>query len=147
MESVVKPRKSNFSRASLSSPFISYWVTISSLFVLYKGTISRSGCGDITTPAACTDALRDMPSSFNATFSTSRTRGSRLASDSKPGSCANASFSLMFNVGGTSLVSLSTSAKVMSSTRPTSFNAALELSVPNVMICATCSRPYFSVTY
>src|SRR5258708_2480644 len=35
----------------------------------------------------------------------------------------------------------------MSRARPTSLIAARAPSVPNVMICATCSRPYFSVTY
>ena len=41
----------------------------------------------------------------------------------------------------------STSPKPMSSTRPTSLMAARAPRVPKVMICATCSRPYFSVTY
>ena len=47
---------------------MSYCVTISSLFVLYSGTSSFSGCGEITTPAACTEQLRARPSSCSATF-------------------------------------------------------------------------------
>ena len=38
---------------------------------------------------------------------------------------------------GTSLVTFSTSAKLRSSTRPTSFTEALAAKVPKVMICAT----------
>ena len=53
-------------------------VTISSRFVLYSGTSSLSGCGEITTPAACTEQLRARPSRRSATFSTSSTRGSFL---------------------------------------------------------------------
>ena len=58
-----------------------------------------------------------------------------------------ASFSVIFSCFGTSFEMRSTSAKLISSTRPTSLIAALAANVPNVMIWATCSRPYFSVTY
>ncbi len=53
----------------------------------------------------------------------------------------------MFSVGGIIFAIRSTSAYGISSTRPTSLIAALAAIVPNVMICATFSRPYFSVTY
>ena len=64
---------------------MSYCVTISSRFVLYSGTSSFSGCGEITTPAACTEQLRASPSSRSATSSTSSTRGSFLRASAKPG--------------------------------------------------------------
>ena len=41
----------------------------------------------------------------------------------------------------------STSAYGMSITRPTSRTTAFAFIVPNVMICATFSRPYLRVTY
>jgi hypothetical protein len=40
----------------------------------------------------------------------------------------------------------SVSANVKSSTRPTSLIACFPFNVPNVMICATRSAPYFSRT-
>ena len=125
---------------------MSYWVTISSLLVRYSGTSSLSGCGAITTPAAWTPALRAIPSRRRATSSTSPTRGSFWLAWANPGSMRMASASEMFRTLGTILVMRSTSAKLMSSTRPTSLMAARAPSVPMVMICATCSRPYFSVT-
>ena len=48
---------------------------------------------------------------------------------------------------GISLATWSTSEIGISITRPTSRTTARAFIVPNVMICATFSRPYFSVTY
>ena len=45
-----------------------------------------------------------------------------------------------------SFATLSTSPKGISSTRPTSRTTAFAFMVPNVMIWATFSRPYFRVT-
>ncbi len=87
-----------------------------------------------------------MPSSRRAASSTSATRGSFWLACANPGSILMAFSSEMFNTFGTSFVSRSTSAKLISSTRPTSLIAARAPSVPMVTICATCSRPYFSVT-
>ena len=64
MVSVVRPRKSIFSRPIFSMATMSKAVTISSFLVRYSGTSSVSGRGEITTPAACTPALRTRPSSF-----------------------------------------------------------------------------------
>ena len=49
----------------------------------------------------------------------------------------------MSSAGGISLATLSTSANGISITRPTSRTTAFAFIVPNVMICATFSRPYF----
>jgi len=46
-----------------------------------------------------------------------------------------------------SFATRSTSLMGISITRPTSRTTAFAFIVPNVMICATFSRPYFSVTY
>ena len=48
--------------------------------------------------------------------------------------------------GRDGLATLSASAYGMSITRPTSRTTARAFIVPNVMICATFSRPYFAVT-
>src|SRR5580658_6065179 len=53
----------------------------------------------------------------------------------------------MLTTWGTSFASRSTSGRGTLSTRPTSRIAARAAMVPNVMICATRSRPYFSCTY
>ena len=47
---------------------------------------------------------------------------------------------------GISLATRSTSEIGISMTRPTSRTTARAFIVPNVMICATFSRPYFAVT-
>ena len=53
----------------------------------------------------------------------------------------------MSSAAGICLATLSTSANGISSTRPTSRTTAFAFIVPNVMIWATFSRPYFRVTY
>ena len=57
------------------------------------------------------------------------------------------SSSVMSSAGGIALATRSASAYGMSITRPTSRTTARAFIVPNVMICATFSRPYFRVTY
>ena len=52
----------------------------------------------------------------------------------------------MLSVVGTILAMRSTSLYGTSMARPTSLIAAFAAIVPNVMICATLSRPYFRVT-
>jgi len=85
-----------------------------------------------------------MPSSRRAASSTSATAG-LLAGLREPRSILMAFSSEMFNTFGTSFVSRSTSAKLISSTAHV-LNRRPRPSVPMVTICATCSRPYFSVT-
>ena len=99
----------------------------------------------MTTPAACTDAWRVIPSSRRATASSSLTFGS-LCSILSAGLSSSALSSVMSSVGGICLATLSTSANGISSTRPTSRTTAFAFIVPNVMICATFSRPYLRVT-
>ena len=53
----------------------------------------------------------------------------------------------MSSAGGTALATRSASAYGMSMTRATSRTTARAFIVPNVMICATFSRPYLRVTY
>ena len=74
--SVVRARKSIFSRPIFSTSVIGYIVVISSLLDLYSGTKSVIGCGEITTPAACVEAWRARPSRRLATSISSLTRGS-----------------------------------------------------------------------
>ena len=59
---------------------------------------------------------------------------------------SNAFFKVMPNSLGIILAKRFTSGNGISSTRPTSRMTARAASVPKVMICATRSCPYFSVT-
>ena len=63
------------------------------------------------------------------------------------GSSLSASSSVMFSRVGISLVTWSTRASGMFSTRPTSLSAAFAAIVPNVPIWATFAAPYFCRTY
>ena len=56
-----RPRKSIFKRPSCSSVVIVYWVTTLSSF-LARGTYSYTGRSVMTTPAACVEAWRGIPS-------------------------------------------------------------------------------------
>src|SRR5947199_340875 len=105
--SVVSPRKSILSRPMVSRSSIAYCVVISSLLLLYSGTISCKGWGEITTPAAWVEAWRASPSRRPATSINSATRGSRSLSCRISGDCASASFSVMFRTLGTSLATRS----------------------------------------
>ena len=72
-----RPRKSNFSSPSASTPCISYCVMRASEFVArWSGMRSVSGSRLMTTPAACVDALRATPSSCSAKSTTRWTAGS-----------------------------------------------------------------------
>ncbi len=60
-----RPRKSNLSRPSASTPCISYWViSASELVARWSGMSSVSGSRLMTTPAAWVEALRATPSSW-----------------------------------------------------------------------------------
>ena len=112
MVSVVSPRKSILSRPSFSRPFMSYWVTISSRFVLYSGTSSFSGSGEITTPAACTEQLRARPSRLQRDIQHLVDARILLRSLVEAGLLLESPpSSLMLSSFGTSLVMRSTSAK------------------------------------
>ena len=78
--------------------------------------------------------------------STSFTFGSFAAMSFSTGFSASALSSVMSSAGGICFAMLLTSAYGMSSARPTSRTTAFAFIVPNVMICATFSRPYFRVT-
>ena len=77
---------------------------------------------------------------------TSLTFGSFAAMSLSTGFSASALSSVMSSAGGICLAIRSTSAYGMSSARPTSRTTAFAFIVPNVMICATFSRPYLRVT-
>ena len=77
---------------------------------------------------------------------TSLTFGSFAAMSLRTGFSASALSSVMSSAGGICLAMRSTSAYGMSSARPTSRTTAFAFIVPNVMICATFSRPYLRVT-
>ena len=74
------------------------------------------------------------------------TRGSFCCSSLSGGLSSSAFASVMSSAGGTALATRSASAYGMSITRATSRTTARAFIVPNVMICATFSRPYFRVT-
>ena len=100
----------------------------------------------MTTPAACTDACRVMPSSRWATAMSSLTRSSFWTISLSVGLSSRAFARVMSSAGGIALATLSASAYGMSITRATSRTTARAFMVPNVMICATFSRPYLRVT-
>ena len=87
-----------------------------------------------------------MPSSRCAIVSSSLTRSSFCCISLSAGLSASAFSSVMSSAGGTAFATLSASAYGMSITRATSRTTARAFIVPNVMIWATFSRPYFSVT-
>ena len=72
-----RPRKSNLSRPSASTPCISYWViSASELVAFWSGISSVSGSRLMTTPAAWVEALRATPSSCCARSMSRLTSGS-----------------------------------------------------------------------
>ena len=76
-----RPRKSNLSRPSASTPCISYWVMSPSEFVAFwSGMSSVSGSRLMTTPAAWVEALRATPSSCWARSTSRPTWGRRRPS-------------------------------------------------------------------
>ena len=100
----------------------------------------------MTTPAACTEAWRAIPSSRFATPSRSETRASFCSISRSTGFSTSAFSSVISSTAGICFATRSTSAYDMSITRPTSRTTAFAFMVPNVMICATFSRPYLRVT-
>ena len=107
------------------------------------GTYSCSGPGAMTTPAACTDRWREMPSirelscisRSNCGFSFTRSRSSSTFCT------ASGIVRLYAGPEGMSLVSLSASPGGIRSTRATSLTAARAFIVPKVTIWPTLSRP------
>ena len=140
-----RPRKSIFSSPSSSSVVIGNWQTTDSSFFA-SGTYSYTGFSVMTTPAACVEAWRGMPSKARA-VSIRLCRRSSESYISRSGlESFKASSSVMFSVLGTCFATASVSAYVRFSARPTSRMAALAAMVPNVTICATWSEPYFRFT-
>ena len=107
--SVVRPRKSIFSRPIFSMAFMSYAVTISSFFARVMGTSSVSGCGAITTPAACTPAPRTSPSRRMAASISSLISGVESYAWPSCGESFSAASSVMPIVAGTIFAMRSTS--------------------------------------
>ncbi len=73
--SVRSPRKSILRRPMRSIPFMSYCVVMSDVVPLKRGTKFTRGSGAITTPAACVDACRVVPSRRRETSTSSLTFG------------------------------------------------------------------------
>ena len=104
----------------------------------------------IIVPQACTPVPRTFPSNILAYFNVSRTKGSGDAS----AACSSGTYSMAFRrfsflsgiLSGTNLAKRSDSERGNFCTRATSLMASLVAIVPYVMICATFSCPYFSVT-
>ena len=149
MVSVVRPRKSIFSRPSFSRPvhvvlgddFVPVGLVQRDQILQRLGRDDDAGGVHAGVARQAFQALRDVQHFLDARILRWPGRRSR-------GSILMRLFELdVERLVGTSLVMRSTSPKLMSSTRPTSLMAALAPKVPKVMICATCSRPYFSVTY
>ncbi|MNE91476.1 hypothetical protein D3C80_1890950 [compost metagenome] len=71
IDSVLSPRKSILSSPTLSRCSMEYWVSAVLSLPACSGTASVSGPLEMTTPAACVDAWRGMPSTFIAMSSSS----------------------------------------------------------------------------
>ena len=74
--SVLRPRKSIFSRPRSPTGPIAYWVTMAPSSSCLSGSRFTSGWSPITTPAACTDALRVRSSRMKAVSISSRVTSS-----------------------------------------------------------------------
>ena len=144
--SVFNPRKSIFKRPMLPISSMAYCVTISSSFVRARGEYSTMGRGEITTPAACTEACRVSPSSLLDTSRSCRMRSSLSRIWRSAGTCWMALSMVMSGSAGIILAIRSQSPYGMSSPRPASRTTAFAPMVAKVMICATLSRPYLSRT-
>jgi hypothetical protein len=154
-----RPRKSILSRPSSSTGFIEYCVTVRWIFwpsgpvpasASWSGTMSVNGRSEMTTAAAWIDALRTIPSRPWATSTICFAVASRATSlaSSVPGARQSSKLGGRPCWGsGMSFASLSPIAYSWPSTRAASRVAARGNILPKVMICATRSAPYFSVTY
>ena len=130
---VRRPKKSIFKRPNSSMLSLSYCVTNPSSLAFCTGTWSSRGSAEITTPAACVDELRAIPSSFLPKSNNSLTLASASyrAFSSLP--CSALSKVIPSSLG-IILAMRFTSAKGKSSTRPTSRITARAASVPKVII-------------
>ena len=156
MDKVFKPKKSILISPVSSMTEPSYWVTsisspVSLSFAVLTGTTSEISYRPMMTPQAWTPVLRTFPSSICAYFSVSRTNGSGpVAASFNSGTYSIASFSLNFFMSGilsgTNFAKRFASARGTFCTRATSLMADFVAIVPYVIICATRSAPYFSVT-
>ena len=91
-------------------PCISYWVmSASELVAFWSGISSVSGSREITTPAACVDALRATPSSCLASPMSFAICGSPSCISLSCGDRSSASSSLMPSWFGTAFAIRSTS--------------------------------------
>ena len=111
--------------------------------------MSVSGRSEITTAAAWIDALRAIPSSPRATSTICFAVGSRAysAASAAPGCRHSSKLGGRPMIGsGISFASRSPAPYSWPSTRAASRVAARGNILPKVMICATRSAPYFSVT-
>ena len=155
MDKVFSPRKSILISPVSSMTEPSYWVTsifspVSLSSAVLTGTQSVMSSRQIIVPQACTPVPRTLPSSILAYFIVSRTSGSGEAS----AACNSGTYAIAFGrlsflsgiLSGTSLHRRSDSLKGSFCTRATSLIAILVAIVPYVMMCATFSCPYFSVT-
>ena len=150
MLNVVRPKKSNLISPAFSTYFIENWVALVLVFgSLYSGTtLDKLSC-PITTPAAWVEACLWVPSIFKLTSITLEILSSvfilswRLFSDL----IASLKVNGFDGLNGISLANESISPYGTSKTLPISLTAALEAKVPNVIIWATHSLPYFWFTY
>ncbi len=141
------------SMPTFSSGPISNWVMMESspsafcpeplVGAVQTGMYSLSGPGAITTPAAWTEACREIPSIRLASMMQRSYCGLVFTSSRNSGTLLIASSIVSAKAGpdGISLVSLSASPGGMRRRRATSFTAARAFSVPKVMICPTLARP------
>ena len=139
------PRKSIFSRPSSSRVTMVYWHTMDSSFRA-RGTYSYTGRLVMTTPAAWVEAWRGIPSRARAVSMSLWTLGSPWYRSDSCLDSFRASSRVIWGPVGTSLATVSVSAYVMFSTRPTSRIAARAAMVPKVTIWATWSSPYLRRT-
>ena len=107
--SVLRPRKSNFTRPTFSISSMENCVTTSPLLPRDRGTYSVRGSFDITMPAACVDACLVSPSSAVAYSISSFILTSVLINSFSFGSDLRASSMLTFGPSGISFATLSTS--------------------------------------
>ena len=143
---VRSPKKSIFNRPSSSILSLSYCVTKPSSLEFCTGTYSSNGTAEITTPAAWVEEFLAMPSKRKQRSNSSFTDAS-LSYRSLSSFTSKDFFKVIPSSLGIILANRFTSGKGISSTRPTSRITARAASVPKVIICATRSCPYFSVTY
>ena len=120
---------------------LSHWVTTSSRDVRYSGTISRTGRGAITTPAACTPQCLARPSSRRPTSMRRPTSGLPATASARRGESRSASSRVTPIPSGTNFAIRSVSANDIPITRPTSRMQERACRRLNVAIWETFSLP------